>query len=181
MPSPTPEFLAECARRVLEITRGVPRRHFDSLAAECGIVIGTLCETTEAAAELTERLIANPLAKWDFASFRDRARKLRESKPADVWDAIRRDYEAEQAATMATIERGYREFHAQPASQQAKQLNAKLKHLRATLAPNDDVLKLSPARLREHAEFLVILDILHPEPKRPGRIAGGLADVAGHS
>jgi hypothetical protein len=69
---PTADFLAQCAQRILAVHR-TPRRAFDSLAAECGILIGELCETTEAAEKLTDALVAHPLPRWDFANFRQRA------------------------------------------------------------------------------------------------------------
>jgi hypothetical protein len=69
----TAEFLADCGRRILAVTRGVPRRQVDNLAAECGIVIGELCTTTETAEQLTNALVAHPMPRWDFANFRSRA------------------------------------------------------------------------------------------------------------
>jgi hypothetical protein len=76
---PTTKFLTDCGHRMLALRiRGLPRQQqqLDALAAECGIVIGSLCHTTEKATELTQHMVRNPLPRWDFRAFRERAEKF---------------------------------------------------------------------------------------------------------
>jgi hypothetical protein len=86
---PDAEFLAECGQRILAVVpRGMPRRReqLDALAAECGIVIGSLCQTTDEASRLTEHLVRHPMPRWDFRTFQERAVKFHSlNQPEEPW------------------------------------------------------------------------------------------------
>lgn len=80
-PKHTPDQLAECGRRILAVHRGVPRRQFDTLAAEVGMLVGSLCQTAADAETLTALLVAYPMARWDWPTLQLKAKALANAKP----------------------------------------------------------------------------------------------------
>lgn len=72
--------LAEFAARILAIMPRTRGQALDGAGEEIGILIGTLCETPEAAELLTGQLVAHPWRRWSFAEFAAVAKRL--SRPA---------------------------------------------------------------------------------------------------
>lgn len=73
--------LEEMAARILAIMPRTRGKELDGAAEEIGILIGTLCETTEAAELLTAQLVAHPWRRWSFGEFAAVAKRL--ARPID--------------------------------------------------------------------------------------------------
>ena len=73
---PTGKYLSDCGHRILAVTPRAPRTQLDTVAAEVGIMIGDLCETTDLASKLTEHLVQHPQPRWDFANLKQQAERF---------------------------------------------------------------------------------------------------------
>lgn len=73
---PTPDHLATLSARILGIMPRTRGQALDTAAEEVGMLIGELCESTEAADHLADQLVRHPWRRWSFAEFRTVAERL---------------------------------------------------------------------------------------------------------
>jgi hypothetical protein len=187
---PSADYLAECGRRILAVARGTPRRRdqLDALAAECGIVIGSLCQTADEARELTEHLVRHPPPRWDFPAFQQRAAKFRQ---APNQQSIEQAQAAEEREYQARHVEARKIFANLPPISQTKQLECKRAVLAGQLADDPEawvnpptganfrirtLFHMAAAHREALLEELVIIDIMatnhlvaSPEAPSPAR------------